>query len=421
MHDRCRPLDRPPHPAPPNRRTAWTRFTAPALLLVVLGTPAVAGPNPDNHDNGRRRGSQGGAGGSNATAALSVPVEARMVEAVALSKGQLESCEPIEGVLPVFGQPEGECPTLPGGVAHAAAGCGARNAGFCTVGLRGVEPESTLVLARLYVMLILDDEDAFQPLNAGFNGHAITLMPVGLSEPPCWTGTEDASSVLFAADVGPFVPATINGDYAVTGLPSAITSGASPYLDHPTDPPMAQGAALVVAYSHAKVPDDSIVYIHEDQLGIPVLAEGQTIQHDLSLPTPEAGTVRFTSIGSDGQGLDGGPLVPFDTYFTTGTTTLHLRGATSPVDPHADWTGADGGSMVALFDTRTTEFGGDSTTLPTGTLAYDVTYVATPPPGWELAGAFEPGLKNDPTLPSYDCVNVGVHVLTVCGSPSYPD
>ncbi len=403
------------------RRTQALTTTICALLATILVVePLLAGPLPLSHDNGRKRGAQDGAGGGNLIAgnggaAVQVPAVASFVEAFALSKSGIENCQPIEGVEPPTG-PNGECALLPGGIAHAAAGCGARNAGFCTINLRGVEPGSQLVLARLYLMLVLTEELTDPQISIGVNGHAVTAQLLSSADPPCWTGADQARSVLYAADIANLAPSLINGDFQISGLPSTLTNGASPFLDHSDAPPLAQGAGLVVAYSHAKIPVESVAYIHEDRMGVPILITDLTIDNPLSLPTPEAGTVRLTTIGADGQGSDVGALLPIDTFFSVDGFPVQLRGTGSAVDLRPDWTGNEGGSFTRLFDVRTTEFSGANGTLPTGTNGYSVSYLPQPPAtGGELT---TPAQKNDPSY-SYDCVNVGVHVLTVCG-PSLP-
>ena len=262
--------------------------------------------------------------------------------------------------------------TLPGGLDHAAAGIGSRNAGFGTIRLRGIAPHCIAVRAYLYWGTIVQTVSPASTQTITFNGAQVSGTLIGSCKPPCWPGS---LFVVYRASVVAHLSANLNGDYSVRGLPSSVTNGSSPWLA-PAAPPLSEGASLVVIYSDPNVQTGSRVYLHDRP---PVLVNGfstVTITNRLSSPLPAYTAIKHTRVGADGQvGQD----TFADSSKTDETTILEstqIRGPGAGVpDPDSDWNGHDGGPLNQLWDTNT-DSSNDTTILNPGITSYKVTYKA---------------------------------------------
>lgn len=274
-------------------------------------------------------------------------------------------------------------PVLPGGVDHAAAGTGTRNAGFGTIRLRGVPVGATVLRAWLYwgtVYALPVPNSA----TATFNGTTVTGQKVNAPTlEPCWLFS-NAKFVAFRANVKPLIVAGTNSDYKITGLASAITNGSDPFVcapPFPTPPtPGSEGATLLVIYSHSSVPASARTYIHQG----PTLVTGNTtVTNNLTPVLPSHSVLKQTRFGADGQ--VGCSL--FSAGFLNGEKTLvgtnngarffQIKGPGSTVNTNSDWNGGDGTSLNQLWDTQTDAFGsvnGVTNLIPTGSALYIVQY-----------------------------------------------
>ncbi len=277
---------------------------------------------------------------------------------------------------------------LPGGLDHAAAGTGTRNAGFGTIRLRGVPAGSLVVRAWLYWATIYTNP---APLTATvvFNGVTVTGSRIGLTGEPCWL-IPNASFAVYRANVRTLLTGAVNADYRVTGMASAVTNGRDaftctpPFAPPPT--PTSEGASLVVIYAHSSVPANARVYLHQ----MPTLVTGTTtFTHPLIPVLPTFSTIKSTRLGGDGQ-------VGCSTFATgsafvvnaTGENTLignttavmrQIRGNGSTINTDSDWNGHDGAPLNQLWDTHTDSFSslnGVSLPMAAGNNQYVIQYAA---------------------------------------------
>jgi hypothetical protein len=278
----------------------------------------------------------------------------------------------------------------PGGIDHLAAGTGLRNTGYGTIRLRGLPPGAVAAGAFLYYSYIQSGPIALVQ-NVVFNGTTVTAFYVNNQLQPCWNGAGTLRT--YRAQVMPLLVPGINGDYSVSGVPSNLTNGQDPWNPASTTMPLAEGASLVVLYTHSSVPVGSWVQIHHP--ATPSVFGTLTFSHFLSLPIQVAAT-RHTRIAADGQ--VGGGLNNFN-VITNETTSLagpapqpfvQIRGNGSYASgsEDSDLNGTDGEPLNQLWDTHTMNIPGTITPGPLVT-SYRVRYV-TP----------------------NDCIDPVVHVIT---------
>jgi hypothetical protein len=204
---------------------------------------------------------------------------------------------------------------------------------------------------------------------------------VGTSANPCWGAGVYA---LYSVDVLPFVPQWINGDYQVSGIPTARNDGGDPWVGFDLTQPLAEGSSLAVTYSHASVPPHSMVYTHAGPSTF--IGGGLNLVNLLAPPLPGAGFLRHTRIGADGQvGSGVAPVNPVAAD-TTAINGIQIKGVGAPANQDSDWNGSDGGPLNQVWDTHTSDV--------TGTMAAG--------DGLYLVNYFSPS----------DCVSPSVHILT---------
>jgi hypothetical protein len=265
---------------------------------------------------------------------------------------------------------------LPGGLDHAAAGTGTRNTGYGTIRLRSVPSGAVVVLAYLYWGTIVQGPQAPSTEPAVFAGTAITGSLIGTTNNPCWNSAGVFAS--YRADVKTLIQAGINGDYKVTGLPSATTNGRDPWSGAAgnTTLPLSEGASLLVVYSHSSVPTSARFYLYQT----PSLFYGTLIlNHTLNPVLPSHTTLRHTRLGADGQtGFGQSPLAFASDERTfigqTQSSLTQIRGyGVSTRNYASDWNGFDNQPMNQLWDTNTDKING---TIPTGAGTYVIKYVS---------------------------------------------
>lgn len=255
------------------------------------------------------------------------------------------------------------CSPLPGGLDHIANGTGTRNAGYGSIRLRGAPLGAVLVRAFLFWggVDLLSNLPPTQTIN--FEGQPVIGRLYGTTPEPCWTST--ASLGAYIADVTNLVPAVIDGDYQVDGFPSNISNGRDPWQTPDIAVPLADGATLLVIYSHASIPTNFRVTISlgpTGYLGAPLIVPN-------AIPT-STGLVRFTRFGADGQIGSGVTPLAIGTGERTFVNGVQIAGPGSPAND-SDWNGTDGVPLNQLWDTHTTDVTNVPLPVPNG---YTVTY-----------------------------------------------
>lgn len=287
--------------------------------------------------------------------------------------------EPIEAAPAVIIAPN---PSLPGGVDHAAAGTGTRNAGFGTIRLRGVPAGATVVRAWLYWGTIYASPVPGSA-TANFNGNSITGQRLSATTAePCWL-FQNARFAAFRANVRPYLTGAVNGDYKITGLASAVTNGTDPFVCAAPFPipatPGSEGATLLVIYSHKSVPSTARTYIHQG----PTLVTGNTtVTNNLSPIVPTHTVIKQTRFGADGQvGCSLFSVSSLNGEMTaigpSAAVLTLIKGPGSTLNTDSDWSGDDGASMNQLWDTQTDGFSsvnGMTNIIPSGASQYVVRY-----------------------------------------------
>ena len=266
---------------------------------------------------------------------------------------------------------------LPGGLDHAAAGVGTRNAGFGTIRLRGVPAGATVVSAFLY----WGDIGANPGLNVCFNGNVIPpgrVQLVGTSPQPCWNGA--GSFFAYRVDVRTMLGPGINGDYVVRCLRTSVANGTCPWTPPVNTLPLSEGATLLVIYSHPSVPlTAQVILSHGPQFFAIGNNDYTTL---LTLPVPAHSVIKHTRFGADGQvGVSNCGLSSI-LGITDERTSLgpvpggltQIKGPASPFNGDSDWNGDDGQPQNKLWDTQTDVVPGN--VIPAGSTAYRVRYTA---------------------------------------------
>jgi hypothetical protein len=266
---------------------------------------------------------------------------------------------------------------LPGGLDHAAAGAGTRNAGFGTIRLRGVPAGSRVVSAFLY----WGDIGVAPGLNACFNGNVIPparIQLVGSSRQPCWNPA--GTFFAYRTDVRHLLSPGVNGDYLVRCLRTSVANGTCPWTPPVTALPLSEGATLLVIYSHPSVPRTAqVILSHGPQFFALGNNDYTTL---LTLPIPPHTTVKHTRFGADGQvgvancGLSS-ILSITDERTSLGPSPFALtqiKGPGSPFNGDSDWNGNDGQPQNKLWDTQTDVAPGGI--IPAGVTQYTVRHTA---------------------------------------------
>jgi hypothetical protein len=246
---------------------------------------------------------------------------------------------------------------------HVAAGTGLRNAGFGTIQLRGTPDGAKKKQAFLYIAAVCENATCPNKLAATMDGTVLSLSLIGTAAQPCWTGTLIGA---YRADVTAKVKAGIDADYKITQVKSGVKTGSNPWQSS-TVLPLAEGATLLVIYSHPDL-SPGAVYLHH---GANTPASGTTTYTlDLASATPGT-TLRYTTFGADGQlgGIDSDPStsVEMTGIGYSGSLTSIAGPGTKKND--SDWNGSDG----FLWDTHTHIANG---LIPAGVTSYDVRFQA---------------------------------------------
>lgn len=313
------------------------------------------------------------------------PVDAKSLEDLAALRSSNESVFKKYARLPF-------CTTsgCPGGMDHMAAGTGLRNTGYGTIRLRGVPAGAVPVTAFLYYSYIQSGPIVLVQ-NVVFNGTTVTAFYVNNQLQPCWNSTGTLRTYRVA--VLPNLLPGINGDYSVSGVPSNLTNGQDPWNPASTTLPLAEGASLVVIYTHPSVPVGNWVQIHHP--ATPAVYGTLTFSNFLNQPILVAAT-RHTRIAADGQvggGLNNYNAITNETTSLAGPTPqpfVQIRGNGSYAfgSEDSDLNGTDGEPLNQLWDTHTMNIPGTITPGPL-VMSYRVRYV-TP----------------------NDCIDPVVHVIT---------
>ena len=240
---------------------------------------------------------------------------------------------------------------------HVANGVGLRNRRTGTITLDAIPPDATILAAYLYwgwnglssPVSGQHNKMGLKRLILGSPGSTVvTGTLVGSGDDPCWIS--GSSNFVYRAEVTSFVLG--NGDYQVLLRPGATgsTNGADPWASS-VDPPLAEGASLVVIYSlpgfHTLVYDSGLAgNFFSSDFGYTLDFNGLTV----------GGGYIWTNIGMDGQ-IGGGLLA---TSAVSGEKTflknILLAGPGAP-NNDSDWNGSDGNPLPQLWDTSSHHIG----------------------------------------------------------------
>jgi hypothetical protein len=118
-----------------------------------------------------------------------------------------------------------------GRVDYEAAGTGMRNLGSGTIRLRGIPPNSSIARAFLYWAFICVSSAPCPATSQGeFEGVTITGTLFATAPQPCWAGTTIGAYKVDVTSLLPRGPGNgYNRDYRLTGFPSGINTGQSPW------------------------------------------------------------------------------------------------------------------------------------------------------------------------------------------------
>jgi hypothetical protein len=280
--------------------------------------------------------------------------------------------------------------TFAGRVDHAAAGCGLRNFDSCTIRLRGIPANSTIIRALLYWAQICSGTSCPATVDIEFQGRTITSRLIGTNPQPCWAGSliggyqVDVTGLMAgrggANSIG-------NGDYQVNAIPShpGDRHGGDPWSPSTSNLPKAEGATLVAVYTNPALSATGQVHIHH---GVNTILGGTfdaTLPLAPAAPSPIA-SAKFTRFGADGQvgsGVTPSGTTPDDITRFGGPsgscpsavlTQIAGPGATHALSTEdSDWNGDDGGPLNQLWDTHTSTVTG---LLGGGAANYCVRYTA---------------------------------------------
>jgi hypothetical protein len=286
-------------------------------------------------------------------------------------------------------------PLPPGGIDHAVAGVATRNSGNGVIRLRGVPQNSTLILA-----LLVWGEITAQP-----GGYPVGFAPVcnsgttyqgflyGTTQQPCWNPSGVYAG--YIANVTPAILPSINGDYQVKGLNSAIGNNCCPWGDAAFPPPstavpLSEGASLIVFYTNPLIPLNAQIYLH---LGPQMFSGGHTVTH-FTGPILPGMLIKHSRIGADGQvarssGAIGFPISPNcglrsfppisneQTWIINSSgQPLQIKGDGAGLNRDSDWNGDDGEPLNKLWDTHTDMFSNSNFLAVNGGFFYSVRYVS---------------------------------------------
>jgi len=285
---------------------------------------------------------------------------------------------------------------LVGGIDHAVAGVATRNSGSGVIRLRGVPPGAQLISALLVWGEITD-----QPVSYSMGFGSISTSPAtftgnvyGVTQEPCWN--PDGQYAGYITNVTSAITASINGDYLVKGLRSAVTDNRCPWMDTGCVDPsidlvMSEGASLIVFFAAECIPLNAQVFVH---LGPQMFNGAHTVTHS-TLPPIASGlvTAKHSRIGADGQvsfmsgsiglvaspscGLHASPETSDERTWIINAlgNSIQIKGDGSVRNRDSDWNGYDGEPLNKLWDTHSDVIF-DSNLAGNGGLNYSVKYQA---------------------------------------------
>jgi hypothetical protein len=172
---------------------------------------------------------------------------------------------------------------------YTAAGIGMRNLGYGTISITGVPAGATVVSATLLWDVLADQRDPTLAQGT-FNGHAITGTPWASGASPCWP---PSTNWAYEANVTSLVAG--NGSYSLAGFASGQSDGTDPWTA--SNPPLAEGASLVVIYQLASMPQ-TVIQIAE---GATETDSGYGATATISGFTASSPVTTTTYIVADGQ------------------------------------------------------------------------------------------------------------------------
>jgi len=216
---------------------------------------------------------------------------------------------------------------------YVANGTSLRNEPWDLITIEGIPAGARIVKAFL-VWNIMNDTQP--PATIKVNGTEFTGTVVGTSGDYCW---DVDYSYTYLADVTPVIVG--NGVYNISGYPTGLTDFSDPWVS--AEPPLAEGASLIVIYEHELEPLRAIVFA----VGNDWAPSEYTITWDKPAVTPVE--AKNTWIVVDGQNNAPNDVAEFNNVVVAGP------GAT--IRPNDAFPGADhrtgASSYGALWDTLT--------------------------------------------------------------------
>jgi lysophospholipase L1-like esterase len=225
------------HARRPKSRGWYSAAASSLIVLLAVASSATAAAGAPLTRQGPTATASGGPGGNGTVAAkTSHNVKAAFVHAAASSTAT------------------GDLSTVTSQVLHGgytAAGIGMRNLGYGTISITGVPAGATVKSATLLWDILADSSDPTFAQGT-LDGQPVTGTQWASGNSPCWPTSSNFS---YEADVTSLVQG--NGSYALDGFASGDTNGQDPWTVG-SDPPLLEGASLVVIYQLASLPEVTV-------------------------------------------------------------------------------------------------------------------------------------------------------------------
>jgi hypothetical protein len=245
---------------------------------------------------------------------------------------------------PLFNSQVQPYATVTGAYAYVAAGAALRDQGYGAIQLDWPGGSTSNLVAAYMIWSILNDSVPAD--NGTLNGHNISGTWTAYATPsPCWSPTYVYT---FVADVSSDV---VNGNNTLTGFPSGITSGVSPWSTGGADP-YDEGVSLVAIYQNGSVLHQVTVYTG----AFPVAGGAPDLQSSqLNYSATNSSTAESTFIVADGQELGN------DASWNGSVVDANAFYGSDPKESHQVWSEGNLSDTITLTGLPV-QVGGNNTT-----------------------------------------------------------